>query len=109
MLKSDTLEKYINILVYTITNTADKDIKNIQGRLQFLNAQGAMIKSYPLDALKSLNGKVIKTNETFKLTSFFNHDPLSPRDRTIRGQLANLRPVWTATMIEFVDGTTLSL
>jgi hypothetical protein len=105
----DTLDTYVTYFRYTLTNTSDKDIKNLNGSLAFYNQAGTLVKNYPLKTEVVLKDEVIKAGESKTLNMPFNYDPESPRDVTIRNQFQQLRPVWQATLIEFTDGETISV
>lgn len=98
----------INFIFFEITNKSNKDIKNIQGALQFYSGQ-TLVKNFPLVAKNVLKGEVIKVGETKRLAIPFQNDPASPRDKAIRDNLKQLTKVWQPTLIEFTDGKVISI
>lgn len=104
----DTLEQNFNYMVFAVANIAEKDIKNIEGILQFFNKSNQLIKQYPLKAKIALKDQIIEVGKTVTLKLPFTHDPENQRDMIIRTQLGALRSVWQPTMIEFADGTSIA-
>jgi len=98
----------VNFIFFEITNKSNKDIKNIQGALQFYAGQ-TLVKNFPIVAKNVLNGQVIKVGETKRLAIPFQNDPNSPRDKAIRENLKDLTKVWQPTLIEFSDGKVISI
>lgn len=104
----DTLDQHFNYMVFTIANISDKDIKNIEGVLQFYNNSKQLVKQYPLKANVALKDQNIEVGKTATLQLPFTHDPENQRDMIIRTQLGALQSIWQPTMIEFTDGTIIS-
>ncbi len=99
----------VNFIFFEITNKSDKDIKNLQGALQFYGGQ-TLVKNFPLIAKNVLKpGEVIKVGETKRLAIPFQNDPTSPRDKAVRENLKQLTKVWQPTLIEFTDGKVISI
>lgn len=96
---NDSEQQMIDIIVFEITNTSDKDIRNLQGVLQFFTQDNQLVKIYNLKMEKAL-----KPGETEKLGNPFLHDKASNRDQIIRNS-TNLKAIWNPTLIEFADGT----
>lgn len=105
----DTLDQFITYFRYDITNTSDKDMKNINGSLAFYNQAGKLVKNYPMRTAMVMKDEVIKAGETKTFNMPFRHNPESPRDLAIRNRFQQLRPVWQATQIEFADGEKISV
>lgn len=103
--RQDTLD----FIVYEITNTSDKDIKNITGVLQFYNGQNQLVKQYPLRAdIGMKKGEVIKVGETKKIALPYVHDKDNVRDSIMRNT-NKLRTIWQPRGILFADDTKISL
>lgn len=101
--------KEVDFMVYEITNKSDKEIANVQGMLQFMDQNNQLVKVYPIMASKILKDDVVKPGETKRIAHPFDHDVANIRDERIRKEHANLRPIWICTMIEFKDGSKISV
>ncbi len=95
----DDDKQSIDILVFEITNTSDKEIKNLQGMLQFYTQDNQLLKNYNIKFDKAL-----KPGEMQRMGNPFLHDDKNERDRAIRSS-TNLKAIWNPTLIEFADGT----
>jgi len=95
----DADNQMTDVIVYEITNTSDKEIKNVKGLLQFYSQENLLIKQYNLNF--ELN---LQPNETKRSGNPFVHDKDNPRDNTIRNS-TNLKAIWNPEEIEFTDGT----
>lgn len=99
----------LNVLDFAISNKSDKDIVNMQGVLQFYNAQNSLVKQYNIitkDVLASLNQPTtIPAEKTANLAAAFDYSNESRRDNIIRNNWKQLRIIWQPTMIEYADGS----
>ncbi len=109
LLPKDDAEQPMDIIVYELTNTSDKEIKNIAGSLQFRNPLNqAVIKLYNINSADLLNKQTIKPGETKKLAYPYKHDNFNVRDSIMR-QSKNLHALWTPSSIEYSDGSVITL
>lgn len=95
----DDDKQAVDVIVFEITNTSDKEIRNIQGALQFFTQDNQLVKIYNLKFDKQL-----KPSEMERFGNPFMHDKNSQRDQVIRSS-KNLKAIWNPTLIEFTDGT----
>jgi len=98
----DSLDRKINAIIFEVTNTADKEIKLIEGVLQFFTPHGELVKFFNLKTASP-----IPVSEDEKVVVFsmpFLHDDNSQRDMMLRTS-RDLSAVWTPTLIEFSDGS----
>lgn len=100
---NDTNEsRKINEIIFDVTNISDKEIKKVEGELQFYLPRGELVKVFtistatPIPASKDTNG--------VRFSMPFYHDGNSERDKIIR-ESRELSAVWTPTAIEFSDGS----
>jgi len=106
---TDNTKKEVDFMVYEVTNKSEKEISNIQGMLQFMDQNNQLVKVYPIVSSKVMKDEVIKPGETKRIAHPFDHDIANVRDEKIRNEHANLRPIWICTMIEFKDGSKISV
>jgi hypothetical protein len=109
MAPRDTAGESYDLIVYELKNVSDKEITNLQGAIQFYDQSGQIVKNYPLITKNIMQGKGLKPGESRRFIYPFNHDAKNERDQKMRNEFKDLRPVWIATMIEFVDGTNISV
>lgn len=95
----DEGKQSVDVIVFEITNTSDKDIREVEGALQFYTQNNQLVKVYNLKFNKPL-----KPGETQRFGNPFTHNPESQRDQVIRSS-KDLKAVWNPTLIEFADGT----
>lgn len=105
----DTLDKTLNLIVIDITNTGKKEMANIQGNLQFFDPNGQVVKSYPISIKNALNGEKIAAGAEKRVVIPYTHDKNNIRDEMMRNDIKNMRAVWVATMIEWADGSQISV
>lgn len=97
----DTNNQMIDILIFELTNSSDKDIAKIEGVLDFYSQDNQLIKRYTLKFDKPL-----KPNEKAAMGNPFVHDPNNQRDVIVR-TAKNLKAVWTPSKITYSDGSVL--
>ncbi|GAB1370587.1 hypothetical protein MASR1M45_06480 [Candidatus Kapaibacterium sp.] len=102
-------QKDVDFLYYEVTNKSDKEISNLQGVLQFMDTQNNIVKIYPIVLSNIIKDGVIKPGEMKRFMHPFDHDAANVRDQQIRNDHRNLRPIWICTMIEFKDGSKISV
>lgn len=105
----DTLDKTLNLIVIDVTNSGAKEMANMQGNLQFFDPNGQVVKSYPITIKNALNGEKIAAGATKRVVIPYTHDKNNIRDEMIRNDIKNMRAVWVATMIEWADGSQISV
>jgi hypothetical protein len=98
----DSQKRKINAIVFDITNTSDKEIKQVEGVLQFLTPYGELVKFFNIKTASLI--PVSKDGKGIIFSMPFLHDDNSPRDMLLRTS-KDLSTVWTPTLIEFTDGT----
>ncbi len=109
LIPKDDAQEPMDIIVYEMTNTSDKEIRNIAGSLQFRNPLNqAVIKLYNLNTADLLKDQTIKPKETKKFAYPFRHDNANVRDSIMRIS-KNLHALWTPSTIEYSDGTVIKL
>lgn len=109
LLPKDDTEQPMDIIVYELTNTSEKEIKNVAGALQFRNpVNQAVIKYYNINSADLLNNQTIKPGETKKLAYPYKHDNSNVRDSIMRIS-KNLHALWTPSSIEYSDGSVIKL
>ena len=109
MIPKDDAAEPMDIIVYELTNTSNKEIKNIAGSLQFRNPLNqSVIKVYNLNTSDLLKDQTIKPNETKKFAYPFKHDNVNVRDSIMRIS-KNLHALWTPATIEYSDGSVIKL
>jgi len=109
LIARDTLDKSLNLVGIEVTNTSKKEISNVQGTLQFYDANGQIVKTYPVLAKNSLNKETIPVGKTIRFIIPYTHDKNNIRDEMMRNDIKNMRAVWIATMLEFSDGSQISV
>lgn len=103
----DTNDKSFDYLVFEVTNNSKKDIANLEGQLRFFNNQNQIIKAYPIELNKVLDGKVLKTGETRRFAYPFFHDKTNQRDEIVRTG-KDLQVLWFPTTLIYSDSTTIT-
>lgn len=103
----DTNGKSFDYLVFEITNNSKKDIANIEGQLRFFNMQNQIIKAYPIEINKVLDGKILKAGETRRFAYPFFHDKTNQRDEIIRTG-KDLQVLWFPTTLVYNDSTKIT-
>jgi len=98
----------LDILVFEITNTSNKDIKDLEGQFRFFDMQNQLIKAYPIELAKVMTQvPVIKPGETRRFAYPFFHDSNNERDEKVRsGQ--DLQILWFPVSMTFSDSTKIS-
>ncbi len=109
LIPRDTLDKSFNLIVIEITNKGKKEMANIQGNLQFFDRNAQVVKSYPINIKNALNGAKIASGETKRVVIPYTNDKNNLRDAMMRNDLKNMSAVWVATMIEWADGSQISV
>lgn len=109
LIPRDTMGKTLNLIIIDVTNKGSKEMKDIQGNLQFFDQNGQIIKSYPIEIKQILNGKNIPVGKSQQIVIPYTHDNTNVRDEMIRNDLKSMRAVWVANVIEWTDGTKLSV
>lgn len=92
----------INEIVFDLTNTSDKEIKKIEGVLQFYTPHGEIVKLFNISTASPI--PVSKDGNGIRFLMPFHHDANNERDKIIRAS-RELNAVWTPTLIEFADGS----
>jgi len=105
----DTLDKSYNLIVIDITNSGKEEMSNMQGNLQFFDPNGQVVKSYPITIKNALNGEKIAAGATKRVVIPYTHDKNNIRDEMMRNDIKNMRAVWVATMIEWANGSQISV
>ncbi|HRP02130.1 MAG TPA: hypothetical protein PLE30_05715 [Candidatus Kapabacteria bacterium] len=109
LMPRDTMDKSFNLLVIEITNKGKKEMTNIQGTLQFFEPSGQVVKSYPIAIKNALKGAKIASGETKRLVIPYSNDKNNVRDVMMRNDIKNMSAVWVASMIEWADGSQISI
>jgi len=100
--EEDSLNRKINSIVFEITNTSDKEIKLVEGVLQFFTQYGELVKFFNIKTASTI--PISENGEPIVFSMPFLHDDNSQRDMMIRTS-RDLNAVWTPTLIEFSDGS----
>lgn len=109
LMPRDTLDKSFNIIVIEITNNGKSEMANMQGNLQFYDPNGQVVKSYPITIKNALNGEKIAAGTKKRVAIPYTHDKNNLRDEMMRNDIKNMRAIWVATMIEWADGSQISV
>lgn len=109
LMPRDTMDKNFNLIVIEITNKGNKEMTNMQGNLQFYDPNGQVVKSYPITLKNALNGEKIAAGTTKRIVVPYTHDKNNIRDEMMRNDIKSMRAVWVATMIEWADGSQISV
>lgn len=99
---NDTVNnRSVNVLAFEVTNTSDKNIKNVQGYMNFYSLQNQLLIRFPLNIKKELAKGV-----TEKLQSPpYVHDPDNANHKFIRENPSLVRTMWQPLLVEFEDGS----
>jgi hypothetical protein len=103
----DTLGKSYDYLVFEIKNEGNKNITDITGQLRFFTNANQIVKAYPIELNKVLDGNVIKPNETRRFVYPFFHDKDNQRDELIRSG-KDLQVLWFPVSMTFSDSSKIS-
>lgn len=104
----DTLGNSYDYLIFDVTNNSDKSIKELVGQFRFLDANGTIIKAYPIDLSKVMtSAPELKPKETRRFVYPFFHDKNNQRDEIVRNS-KGLQVVWFPTFMEYTDKTKIS-
>ena len=98
----------LDILVFEITNSSNKDITDLEGQFRFFDMQNQLVKAYPIILAKVMTkAPVIKPGETRRFAYPFFHDPNNERDEKIRSG-KDLQILWFPVSMTFSDSTKIS-
>lgn len=104
----DTLGNSYDYLVFDVTNNSEKSIKELTGQFRFLDANGTIIKAYPIELSKIITSPAeLKPKETRRFVYPFFHDKNNQRDEIVRNT-KGLQVVWFPTVMEYTDKTKIS-
>jgi len=104
----DTLGNSYDYLIFDVTNNSDKSIKELIGQFRFLDANGTIIKAYPIELSKIMTvAPELKPKETRRFVYPFFHDKNNQRDEIVRNS-KGLQVVWFPTVMEYTDKTKIS-
>lgn len=104
----DTLGNSYDYIIFDITNNSAKSIKELTGQFRFLDANGTIIKAYPIELSKVMaSPSELKSNETRRFVYPFFHDKNNQRDEVVRNS-KGLQVVWHPTVMEYTDNTKIS-
>lgn len=104
----DTLGNSYDYLVFEITNNSEKSIKDLTGQFRFLDANGTIIKAYPIELAKVMTSpNELKPKETRRFVYPFFHDKSNQRDSIVRST-KGLQVVWFPAIMEYTDKTKIS-
>lgn len=104
----DTLGNSYDYLIFDVTNNSSKSIKELVGQFRFLDANGTIIKAYPIELSKVMTASPeLKPNETRRFVYPFFHDKNNQRDEMVRAN-KGLQVVWFPTVMEYTDKTKIS-
>ncbi len=104
----DTLGNSYDYLIFDITNNSAKSIKELTGQFRFLDANGTIIKAYPIELSKIMTApSELKSKETRRFVYPFFHDKNNQRDEIVRNT-KGLQVVWFPTVMEYTDKTKIS-
>lgn len=99
----DTLGNSYDYLIFEVTNNSDKTIKNLTGQFRFTDANGTIIKAYPIELEKIMvSPNELKPGETRRFAYPFFHDKNNQRDQIVRST-PNLQVLWFPTILEYTD------
>jgi len=98
----DSLDRKINAIVFEVTNTSDKEIKLLEGVLQFFTPHGELVKFFNIKTASPIPVSEDGTEVGFSMP--FLHEDTSQRDMMLRTS-RDLSAIWTPTLIEFSDGS----
>ncbi|HPD33139.1 MAG TPA: hypothetical protein PKV40_02190 [Candidatus Kapabacteria bacterium] len=102
----DTLK--LDIIVFEITNTSNKDIQDLEGQFRFFDMQNQLIKAYPIQLSKVMTQvPVIKPGETRRFAYPFFHDSNNERDEKVRAG-KDLQILWFPVSMTFSDSTKIN-
>jgi hypothetical protein len=97
--------KKINNIVFDLENSSDKEIKKVEGKLQFYSPHGELVRIFNISTATTI--PVTSSDEKgIRFSMPFAHDENNQRDKIVR-ESRELSAVWTPTLIEFSDGTKL--
>lgn len=104
----DTLGNSYDYIIFDITNNSAKSIKELTGQFRFLDANGTIIKAYPIELSKIMTSpSELKTKETRRFVYPFFHDKNNQRDEIVRNT-KGLQVVWFPSVMEYTDKTKIS-
>lgn len=99
----DTLGNSYDYLIFEVTNNSDKTIKNLIGQFRLTDANGTIIKAYPIELEKIMvSPNELKPGETRRFAYPFFHDKNNQRDQIVRST-PNLQVLWFPTILEYTD------
>lgn len=98
----------LDILVFEITNSTNKNITDLEGQFRFFDMQNQLVKAYPIKLEKVLTQvRIIKPGETRRFAYPFFHDSNNERDEKIRTG-KDLQILWFPVSMTFSDSTKIS-
>jgi len=98
----------LDIIVFEITNSSNKDIADIEGQFRFFDMQNQLIKAYPVKLAKVMTKTpIIKPGETRRFAYPFFHDPNNERDEKVRAG-KDLQILWFPVSMTFADSTKIN-
>lgn len=104
----DTLGNSYDYIIFDVTNNSGKSIKELTGQFRFLDANGTIIKAYPIELSKIMTSPAeLKSKETRRFVYPFFHDKNNQRDEIVRNT-KGLQVVWFPTVMEYTDKTKIS-
>lgn len=104
----DTLGNSYDYIIFDITNNSTKSIKELTGQFRFLDANGNIIKAYPIELSKIMTSpSELKSKETRRFVYPFFHDKNNQRDEIVRNT-KGLQVVWFPSVMEYTDNTKIS-
>ncbi len=104
----DTLGNSYDYIIFDITNNSAKSIKELTGQFRFLDANGTIIKAYPIELSKIMTSpSELKTKETRRFVYPFFHDKNNQRDEIVRNT-KGLQVVWFPSEMEYTDKTKIT-
>lgn len=97
-------KKPVNLFIYQMSNMGSKTIKQVEGFIEFYDAQSTLIKKYGVNMEYNLEpGKAV--TQQFP----YDHDSDNPRDIYIRTNYKNTIIVWNPVKMKFADGSVIDL
>lgn len=108
IIPKDTNGKKYDFVVFAIKNTSGKDLKNIEGSLQFYTQNNEVVKQYNIAAGSVMNGRIIKNGDSLRIAYPFYHVDGNIRDSMMRAN-PGMRAIWTPSKMEFTDGKQIAV
>lgn len=97
-------KKPVSLFYYQMANIGNKDLKQVEGFIEFHDAQGTLIKKFGVNMQYNL-----KAGNTVSQRFPYDFDGNNPRDIYVRENYKNSVIVWVPQKVTFADNSIIDL